>query len=233
MKYENIVQGKFISRPNRFIAQVEIDGTEHTVHVKNTGRCRELLIPGATVYLETSNNPNRKTKHDLITVSKNGRLVNIDSQAPNIIFREYLEKGLLFKNTTLIKPEYKFGNSRVDFYVECGDKKVLIEVKGVTLERNNIVLFPDAPTERGVKHIYELISAVEQGYESYIVFIIQMADVEYFTPNIETHAEFAQGLIDAEKAGVKILAFDCNVTESTLTVKNSIPVILDNNSLKE
>lgn len=227
MKYKNIVQGKFISRPNRFIAQAEINGTEHTVHVKNTGRCRELLTPDATIWLEESSNPNRKTKYDLITVSKNGRLINMDSQAPNAVFREYLEKEILFENITLIKPEYKFGNSRVDFYVEYSNKKALIEVKGVTLEKDNVVLFPDAPTERGVKHIYELISATEQGYESYIVFIIQMADVDYFTPNTETHPEFAQGLKDAETAGVKILAFDCNVTENSLTVKNYVPVVLN------
>lgn len=203
MKYRKIVKGSFISRPNRFIAQVDIDGTEHTVHVKNTGRCRELLIPDAEVYLEESANPNRKTKYDLVTVSKNGRLVNMDSQAPNAVFKEYLQEGAVFENTTIIKPEYKYGNSRVDFYVEHRDKKALIEVKGVTLEKDNIVLFPDAPTERGVKHIYELISAVKEGFEAYIVFIIQMSDVKYFTPNAETHPEFAQGLIDAENPELK------------------------------
>jgi len=228
MEYKNIVQGNFISRPNRFIAQVKIHETEHTVHVKNTGRCRELLTPDATVWLEESDNPNRKTKYDLITVSKNGRLVNMDSQAPNKVFKEYLEKGLLFDNISLLKPEYKFGNSRVDFYVEYDGKRALIEVKGVTLENNNVVLFPDAPTERGVKHIYELISATKQGYESYIAFVIQMADVDYFTPNVATHPEFAQALIEAEKAGVKILAFDCNVTERTLDIKDNVKVILEN-----
>lgn len=227
-----MVEGAFLSRPNRFIAQVEIDGTEHTVHVKNTGRCRELLVPKAQVFLEESQNPNRKTKYDLITVRKNDRLINMDSQAPNVVFKEYLESGQLFDNITLIKPEYKFGNSRVDFYVECDKRKILIEVKGVTLERDNIVLFPDAPTERGLKHIYELISAVNQGYETYIVFVIQMADVEYFTPNYETHLEFAQGLIEAEKSGVKILALDCNVSESTLNIKDTVEVRL-NNSIKE
>ena len=230
MKYKNIIEGTFISRPNRFIAKVEIDNKEQTVHVKNTGRCRELLIPGAKVFLEESDNPNRKTKYDLITVSKNGRLINMDSQAPNAVFKEYLENGFLFENTSLIKPEYKFGNSRVDFYVECENRKILIEVKGVTLEKDNVVLFPDAPTLRGVKHIYELISAVKQGYEAYIVFIIQMSDVKYFTPNVNTHPEFAQGLFDAEKSGVKILAFDCNVTESTLDVKSTVEVRLNNSS---
>lgn len=215
-----------MARPNRFIAQVKIDGKEHTVHVKNTGRCKELLTPNATVWLEESTNPNRKTKYDLIAVRKNGRLINMDSQAPNIVFKEYLENNLTFNKPTLIKPEYKFGNSRVDFYVEHNNKKVLIEVKGVTLEKDNVVLFPDAPTERGIKHIYELISATKQGFECYIVFIIQMADVDYFTPNIETHPEFAQGLVDARKAGVKILAFDCNVTENSLTVKGNVPIIL-------
>ena len=226
MIYKNIVQGNFMARPNRFIAQVKIDGKEHTVHVKNTGRCKELLTPNATVWLEESTNPNRKTKYDLIAVRKNGRLINMDSQAPNIVFKEYLENNLTFNKPTLIKPEYKFGNSRVDFYVEHNNKKVLIEVKGVTLEKDNVVLFPDAPTERGIKHIYELISATKQGFECYIVFIIQMADVDYFTPNIETHPEFAQGLVDARKAGVKILAFDCNVTENSLTVKGNVPIIL-------
>lgn len=224
MEYKKIVKGKFISRPNRFIAQVDIDGEVHTVHVKNTGRCGELLIKNATVFLEKSDNPNRKTQYDLVGVIKENRMINMDSQAPNAVFKEYLEKGLFNTELTYIKPEYKYGNSRIDFYATTNDKKLLIEVKGVTLEKDNVVLFPDAPTERGIKHIYELISAQKQGFETYIVFIIQMTDVEYFTPNNETHPQFGKALEYAENSGVKIIALDCNVTENSLEIKGYVPV---------
>lgn len=226
MKYEKIVEGRFISRPNRFVAQVDIDGTVHTVHVKNTGRCKELLTENANVLLEESSNKNRKTKYDLVAVYKNNRLINMDSMAPNKVFGEFIKKGNLFSNVTLIKPEYKFQNSRLDFYVEANGEKHLIEVKGVTLEQNNIVMFPDAPTQRGIKHIEELISATLQGYKAHIVFVIQMKDVNYFTPNKLTHQAFAQALVKANKAGVEILAFDCNVTHTTLDINNKVKIIL-------
>ena len=167
MKYKNIHKGIFKSRPNRFIAQVEIDGVNTTVHVKNTGRCKELLTENATVFLEKSDNPLRKTQYDLVAVYKGDRLINMDSQAPNIVFGEFLKKNILIKNTTQIKPEHKFNNSRFDFYVEADNRKIFLEVKGVTLEENNVVMFPDAPTERGLKHICELIEAHKQGYETY------------------------------------------------------------------
>ena len=172
MKYENIKKAKFINRPNRFIAHIEIDGKEEVAHVKNTGRCKELLTEGATVYVSESDNPERKTRYDLVKVIKGDRLINMDSQAPNKIFHEWVKKGNLFKNITLIKPESKYKNSRFDFYIEADGKKIFVEVKGVTLEDKGVVRFPDAPTERGVKHINELISALEDGYEAYIAFVI-------------------------------------------------------------
>lgn len=226
MKYKNIVEGSFISRPNRFIAQVDINGIVHTVHVKNTGRCKELLTPNAKVFLEESTNPNRKTKYDLVSVYKGSRLINMDSQAPNKVFYEYLSTGDLFEKINLIKPEYKYKSSRIDFYAEINNQKYLFEVKGVTLEENNIVMFPDAPTERGVKHIKELISSKQDDYIPYIVFVIQMSDVSYFTPNTKTHEEFAQILREAEKAGVNILALDCIVTKDTLDINKNVKIIL-------
>lgn len=226
MKYNDIHKGRFISRPNRFIANVEIEGKVNIVHVKNTGRCRELLTDNACVLLEKSSNSARKTMYDLVSVYKGKRLVNMDSQAPNKVFQEYLEDGRMFQNISFIKPECKFNNSRFDFYVEAENRKIFMEVKGVTLEKNNIVLFPDAPTERGLKHIYELISAKEQGFESYVVFVVQMSDVEHFTPNKETHPEFAEALKAAEKSGVNIIALDCIVTENSLNINREVDVIL-------
>lgn len=226
MKYKNIHKGKFINRPNRFIAEVEIDGIINTVHVKNTGRCKELLTKNATVLLEKSDNPLRKTQYDLVAVYKGDRLINMDSQAPNIVFGEYLKKNELIKNVTKIKPEHKFNNSRFDFYVEAENRKIFAEVKGVTLEEDNIVMFPDAPTERGLRHIQELIEACKQGYEAYCVFIVQMNNVKYFTPNIKTQPEFAQALITAENQGVNIIAYDCIVTENSLEVNNQVKIIL-------
>lgn len=224
MKYDNIIRGTFLSRPNRFIAQVEIDGTVHTCHVKNTGRCKELLVEGARVILQESSNPERKTKYDLISVYKGDRLVNMDSQAPNKIFGEYIPK--LFKDVTYVRPETVYGSSRFDFYIEADDKKIFAEVKGVTLEQNNEAMFPDAPTDRGVKHITELCKAVEEGYEAYVVFIIQMKGIKSFSPNDKTHPQFGDALRAAEKAGVNIIALDCNVIEGEVTAENIVNVKL-------
>lgn len=226
MKYFNIVEGKFISRPNRFIAYVEIDGKKEIAHVKNTGRCKELLTECATVYLEVSSNPERKTKYDLVAVYKGDNLVNMDSQAPNKVALEFLRESDLFSKDAKIKPEYKYGASRIDIYVEDGDRKALIEVKGVTLENNGIASFPDAPTERGIKHINELIKATGDGYEAYILFVIQMKQIKEFTPNYITHKEFGEALQNAQKSGVKILAYDCIVTPEALKIDQKIDVVL-------
>ncbi|MBO5743006.1 MAG: DNA/RNA nuclease SfsA [Clostridia bacterium] len=224
MKYENIKNGIFVSRPNRFIANVIINGKEEVCHVKNTGRCKELLIPGCEVILEESKNPLRKTKYDLIAVYKDKRLINIDSLAPNKVFGEWADK--YFKNVSLIKSEVKFGNSRFDFYIEADGKRIFAEVKGVTLEKDGVVLFPDAPTQRGLKHINELCEAVKQGYGAYIFFIVQMDNVKYFTPNKETHKAFADALKKAKKKGVKIKCFNCIVNEDELFIKNEVKVKL-------
>ncbi|WP_313370532.1 DNA/RNA nuclease SfsA, partial [Sedimentibacter sp.] len=197
MLYDNIKTAKFISRPNRFIANIEIDGAQEICHVKNTGRCKELLTEGVSVYVQEFRNSSRKTRktqYDLISVFKGERLINIDSQAPNKVFHEMLLKGELFNNITLIKPECKYKNSRFDFYVEADDKKIFVEVKGVTLEENGVVMFPDAPTERGLKHLNELGDSIDDGYEAYVCFIIQMKDVLYFIPNYKTHKEFGETL---------------------------------------
>ena len=226
MIYENIVQGTFLERPNRFIAHVEINGKMEVCHVKNTGRCKELLIPGVRVYLEENNNPQRKTRFSLISVMKDERLINMDSQVPNKVVYEWLVAGHLFPKATLIKPEAKYGNSRFDFYVEEEDRKIFIEVKGVTLEEDNIVLFPDAPTLRGVKHLNELCLAKENGYEAYVIFVIQMENVDYFTPNIKTHKLFGDTLAKAEKSGVHILAYDCQVGIDSLGLNQPVKVNL-------
>lgn len=227
MKYDNIVKGKFISRPNRFIAHVEINGKKEISHVKNTGRCKELLISGVNVFLQENDNPNRKTKFSLIAVEKGNRLINIDSQIPNKVVNEWLENGNLFKDITLIKPETKYGNSRFDFYVETKEKKIFIEVKGATLEENGVVRFPDAPTERGVKHINELCECKKEGYEAYIIFVIQMKGVMYFEPNMKTHKEFGYALKKAKDSGVNILALDCEVTRETIVMGQYVNVKLD------
>lgn len=220
MKYTNQYPAIFISRPNRFIATVDIEGTTETVHVKNTGRCRELLIPGVKVMLEKSNNPDRKTQYDLVMVYKeNLGWVNIDSQMPNALVREWLEsEPEEFSGLSLIKPEYTYGDSRVDFYLERGDEKILIEVKGVTLEIDGIGYFPDAPTERGVKHIRELIKARREGYEAYIAFVIQMNGIKEVRANMNTHREFGVALEEAQKAGVKVLMLECNVSENEIKI---------------
>ena len=194
MRYGKITKGKFIRRPNRFKAYVELNGEEELVHVKNTGRCAELLKAGATVYVQKSDKEERKTKWDLIAVEKGQRMINMDSQIPNRVVKEWLEKENLFENITCIRPEYTYGNSRFDLYVEAGERKIFIEVKGVTLEEDGVVRFPDAPSERAVKHVEELQKAVKDGYEAYVFFVIQMKDVRYFTPNRQTHPEFAEAL---------------------------------------
>ncbi len=226
MKYQRIVEGKFISRPNRFIAHVDIDGREEIVHVKNTGRCKELLEKGARVFLEESSNVARRTKYDLIAVYKGETLINMDSQAPNKVAVEFLKECGLFSSSLKIKPEYKYGASRIDIYIEDKDKRALIEVKGVTLEENGVAMFPDAPTKRGVKHINELINAQGEGYECYVLFVIQMKGVSLFKPNFKTHKELGIALQNAEKAGVKILAYDCKVTPDSLKIDAPVSVNL-------
>lgn len=233
MRYDNICRGKFIERPNRFIAHVEIDGRTETVHVKNTGRCRELLREGAIVYVQDSPGPKRKTRWDLIAAEKDGRIINMDSQVPNKAVKEWIESGNLLEHVTYIRPECTYGNSRFDLYVEAEDKKVFIEVKGVTLEEEGVVRFPDAPSERAVKHVEELISAVKEGYEAYIFFVIQMKGVKYFTPNTDTHPAFAEALQKAEKAGVHIVAYDCRVSDDSIEIDAKVPVVLENTELHE
>lgn len=215
MKYNNTIHGSFGSRKNRFVAEVMIDGRQETVHVKNTSRCRELLLPGAEVVLEQAANPSRKTKYDLISVYKEGLgWVNIDSQAPNKIVRAWLEG----QDYDVVRPEYTIGDSRIDFYMEKGDQKYLMEVKGCTLEIDGIGYFPDAPTERGVKHLRELKKAAQEGYQCYAAFVIQMEGITEVRPNIETHREFGEALEEAENAGVKVLYLGCAVTEDTLKI---------------
>ena len=215
MKYRKIVNGKFIDRPNRFIAHVEIDGVVNTVHVKNTGRCKELLLPETEVRLEESDNPNRKTLYDIVAVNKKGfGWINMDSQAPNKVVKEWLEG----KNYDYIKPEYKYGDSRIDFYMKKGDVEYLMEVKGCTLEKNGIGYFPDAPTERGVKHLKELTKAQKLGYQCAVAFVVQMEGVTEVRPNIETHPEFGEVLEVAQKAGVKVILYMCQVGSDTLEI---------------
>ena len=281
MKYNHVVSGIFLQRPNRFIAHVLIDSKEEICHVKNTGRCRELLIPGCTVYCAVSDNPQRKTKFDLIAVEKNIEsqtiftnagissqntkkspetnrtlLVNMDSQAPNAVVKEWLQSGASpFGNIDLLKPEYKYGNSRFDFYLECKTtpkragtsskptnktaaiptstqnatnlpRKIFLEVKGVTLEDNGVVLFPDAPTERGVKHVRELIHCHEQGFETYVLFVVQMECALYFTPNRKTHPQFADALCEAQNTGVQLLAYTCKVTPGEMKIDTELKISL-------
>lgn len=231
MRYRNVVEGIFISRPNRFIAYVEIAGVREVCHVKNTGRCKELLLPGVRVWLEKSDNPSRKTAYDLIAVFKEahgeipGQIINMDSQAPNIVTKEWILDGGYFENVTLVRPETVFGNSRVDFYIETSDeRKIFMEVKGVTLEKDGVASFPDAPTERGIKHLKELALAVEAGYEAYIMFVLQMKEISYMEPNRITHPEFADTLKEVSEKGVKVLAYDCKVTADELSIDLPVEV---------
>lgn len=226
MNYSHTVKARFLDRPNRFVAHVELDGQTETVHVKNTGRCRELLVPGYEVILEEGQNPARKTRYDLISVCKEGRWINMDSQAPNKAAEEWLLKGGFFPEDISVYRERKYGNSRFDLYIESPVRKAFMEVKGVTLEEDNIVRFPDAPTERGIKHVRELIRCMKDGYEAYLLLVIQMKDVRYFEPNRETHPEFGETLKTAADAGVHILAYDCAVTEDSMKICDPIPVRL-------
>lgn len=226
MKYDNILPAVFISRPNRFIAEIETEGRREICHVKNTGRCRELLTEGARIYVQRSDNPARKTKYDLISVLKGRELINMDSQAPNKVFAEWVSDGNFIKNISLLKPECKYKNSRFDFYMEAVNRKIFAEIKGVTLEENGIVMFPDAPTERGVKHIRELCECVNDGCEAYIFFIIQMKHCSFFTPNRITHPEFADALVEAEKKGVNIKALNCIVKPDELKIDRSVDIRL-------
>lgn len=235
MEYKHIVPGRFLERPNRFIAKVEIanmreQGIEgcstETVHVKNTGRCRELLQKGARVYLERSSNPKRSTACDLVAVEKGKRLINMDSQAPNKAVEEWLRAGTFQADISLVRPEVKYGSSRFDLYMETATDRIFMEVKGVTLEEDGVVLFPDAPSDRAVKHVEELIQARHAGYRCFVLFVIQMENVKYFTPNRRMHSEFAEALCRAEKAGVEILAYDCLVTPESMRINRPVPVIL-------
>lgn len=234
MRYGNIEEGRFIERSNRFVAYVDIAGRREKVHVKNTGRCRELMIPGAPVYLEKSGNPARSTVYDLIAVEKKGRLINMDSQAPNRVVLEWLQTRQLFPDLVSIRPETVYGSSRLDFYIETAGEKIFMEVKGVTLEEEGEARFPDAPSERAVKHVEELIRARREGYGAYVLFVIQMKGVNYLIPNVATHPEFAEALRRASQAGVKILAYDCQVTADSLAIADAIPVYLEKfNSISE
>lgn len=226
MEYKNITEGRFVNRPNRFIAKVIVEDTEHTVHVKNTGRCRELLVPGAKVFLEKSDNSQRKTQYDLISVYKGGILVNMDSQAPNKAVYEWLCGGGFLKSPELIKPEAAFGSSRLDFYIENKNEKAFVEVKGVTLEADGTAKFPDAPTERGRKHLGELIKARQQGYRAAAVFVIQMKGCKCFMPNTERDPDFSKELKRAYENGVEIIAVDCNVTPDSMNIDERIEVLL-------
>ncbi len=231
MKYKSVVKGIFISRPNRFIAIVEINGVRETVHVKNTGRCKELLLEGATVYLSVSDNPARKTKYDLIAVEKitdrGTILINMDSQIPNDVAVEWLRTSALFSENANIKREVFYGKSRFDIFVEDGNRRAFLEVKGVTLENNGLASFPDAPTERGIKHLNELVCAVQEGYEAYVLFIIQMKAVNLFASNRERHPQFADALLNACNNGVRIIALDSFVTEDSIIADNNIPIKLE------
>lgn len=241
MRYKKIVKGKFISRPNRFIAYVEVEGTEVIAHVKNTGRCKELLLSDVTVYLEEHDDPKRKTKYSLIAVEKGDLLINMDSQAPNKVVGQWLEEKQPFGKQRLLKAECKHGDSRFDFYLEVENnniasaadqestvKKLFIEVKGVTLEMEGLAMFPDAPTERGLKHVRELTALAGVGYGAAIIFVIQMEGMHSFTPNSSTQPEFAAALKEAQAAGVKLLALECSVEPDSLAVNGRmIPIQLD------
>ena len=218
MKYCNIREGVFISRPNRFIAMVELDGRTEVCHVKNTGRCRELLVPGAKVLLEESDNPARKTKYDLVQVYKNHTLVNMDSQMPNYLVREWILQGRGFPDASLVQMEKQYRNSRFDLYVEYQGKKAFIEVKGVTLEQDGTARFPDAPTERGIKHLNELARATEEGFCCIAAFVVQMEEIHEVRANVATHKEFGEALERAKIAGVKVVCMECRVTEDTLEI---------------
>ena len=226
MTYSNIAGAVFVDRPNRFIAHVELDGHLQVCHVKNTGRCRELLVPGARVLVQRIDKPGRKTDLDLIGVWKGQRLINMDAAAPNRVFAEWALAGGFLPGLTLLKAEAVHGDSRFDFYLEAGPRRGFVEVKGVTLEEDGVVRFPDAPTERGVKHLRGLERCVQEGYQAWAVFVIQMEGVRHFSPNWATHPQFGQALIQAQSAGVRLLAMDCHVTETSLAIRAQVPIKL-------
>lgn len=226
MRYQCVTTGRFLSRPNRFIAHVETTEGVHAVHVKNTGRCRELLIPGAVVYLERGSSPGRKTLYDLIAVEKGERLINMDAQAPNQIFAEWVQSGAFLSDVTAVRREFTYGSSRLDFCLETSGGPHLVEVKGVTLEESGAARFPDAPTERGVKHILELQRAVENGLDATLCFVVQMEGVRSLSPNDETHPAFGAALREAAAHGVRVLAYDCAVTPDSLCIRRPLPVVL-------
>lgn len=227
MRYSNIRKAEFIRRPNRFIAHVLMDGEEVICHVKNTGRLKELLLPGATVFLEESDNLTRKTRFDLVCVLRGDEVVNIDSQAPNQAVGEWLKSGGLFEDVSYVKAEARYGDSRFDFYVESSSgRKAFLEVKGVTLLQDGVARFPDAPTIRGVKHIVELVKCLEDGYEAYVLFLLEMKGSKWMEPNDVTHPAFGKALREAAEKGVKILAYDCLVTPESLEVDKKVEVRL-------
>ena len=230
MKYKRVIRAKFLSRPNRFIAYCEVDGVIETVHVKNTGRCRELLVENATVYLEVSDNAERKTKFDLIAVEKVTErgtiLINMDSQAPNAAAYEWIAAGGIFGEGATVRREVTYGNSRFDLYVEQGERRAFVEVKGVTLESDGSASFPDAPTERGIKHLGELCAAVDDGYEAYVLFVIQMKGIHTFTPNDRTHKAFGDALRQAADSGVRVLAYDCRVSPDEMAIDLPVEIKL-------
>lgn len=226
MHYERIEEAVFLSRPNRFLAQVRTAGGEEVCHVKNTGRCRELLIPGTRIWVQRNDNPSRKTALDLIAAEKAGKVVNMDSQIPNKVAEEWIRSGHLFEEPRLIRPETRYGDSRFDLYLENAESRMFLEVKGVTLEEDGVARFPDAPTLRGVKHIQELIRCREEGYRAGILFVIQMKGVRYLEPNDRTHPEFGEALRRADRAGVEILAVDCRVTPESILADERVDVRL-------
>ena len=226
MKYENISRARFIRRPNRFIAHILHEGEEKICHVKNTGRCRELLLPDTEILVQKASNPARKTPYDLISVFKGERLINMDAVAPNAVFGEFLRGGGLGFVPDMVRAECIHGQSRFDFYFEYEGKRAFAEVKGVTLEDEGVVRFPDAPTERGIKHLRGLMDCVAEGCEAYAVFVVQMADVKYFEPNRESHPQFADALAEAAKAGVQILVYECEVGFDTLRITKPVKLKL-------
>lgn len=232
MRYDSVVQAIFVSRPNRFIARVLLDGQEQTVHVKNTGRCRELLVPGCTVWLSRASNPQRKTAFDLVAAEKNlpdgfVLLVNLDSQIPNDVAAEWLPRSGLFSPDAVFRREVTFGGSRFDFFVEDGNRKAFLEVKGCTLERDGICSFPDAPTVRGARHVKELTQVLEKGYEAFVLFIVQMKGMRYLIPNDVTDPQFGQNLRAAAEAGVRVLAVECEVSPDAITACRTLPIHLE------
>ncbi len=227
MRYEAICKGSFLARPNRFIAHVALEGETVVCHVKNTGRCRELLVPGAAVYLQKCDSAARKTKFDLIAVEKAGYgLINMDAQAPNRVFGEWARSGAFTPDLTLLRPEVSWGNSRFDFCFEAGARKGFVEVKGVTLEEGGGAFFPDAPTERGVKHVEELMACRAAGYEACLCFVIQMERAAYFSPNDHTHPAFGSALRRAAAAGVRLMAYSCQVAPDSLSVDRQVDIVL-------